>query len=90
MEKQERNVLNFHFRSDEAGSTMHVDSNMSAMDMFSRFFTNDLLLLRKNHMQLELDNRVLTWLDVTTDEMKVFKGILILMVICRLPRLRVY
>ena len=41
-------------------------------------------------MQLELENRVLTWQDITTDEMKAFIGILILMVICRLPRLRVY
>ena len=41
LEKQESNVLNFPFRGGEPDSTMHVDCNMSSMDIFSRFFTND-------------------------------------------------
>ena len=41
-------------------------------------------------MQLELENRVLTWQNVTTDKMKAFIGLLILLVICCLPRLKVY
>ena len=93
MEKQESNVLNFPLRGGEPDSTMHVDCNMSAWIYsvdFLLMMCGDCLLLRQINMQLELENGVLTWQVVTTDEMKAFIGILILMVTCHLPRLRVY
>ena len=68
------------------------------MDIFCRFNTNevwDLLTTETNRYAARLRGQCLhtsprPWNDATVTEMKAFIGILILMGICKLPRLRVY
>ena len=96
--KEESNSLIFPFKGDEPGPTVHVDSSTSAMDVFSRFFTNnvwELIVMETNNYAASVTEQSShssprPWQDVSTEEMKAFIGILILMGICRLSRLRLY
>ena len=72
---------------------------MSEMDLFCRFFFTDevwdLLTTETNRYAARLRGQCLhtspqPWNDVTITELKAFIGILILMGIRRLPRLRLY
>ena len=40
-QRKESNALNYPFRGGEPGPTFPVDSSMSTLDFFSRFFTDE-------------------------------------------------
>ena len=90
--------MNYRFRGGEPGPTFPVDSSMSTLDFFSRFFTDEvweLIVTHTNRYAARLRQQshhasIRVWHDVSVIEMKAFIGILILMGICRLPRLRRY
>ena len=78
------------------GSTVPIPDGTSSLDIFCRFFTDevwDLLVTETNryahdHPSTKPNARVYD--DVDIDEMKAFIGVLILMGILRLPRLEMY
>ena len=93
--REESTDLNYSFDGANAGPSTPVDSSMSEMVIFCRFYTNevwDLLTTDTNRYAAGFRGQCLhtshrPWNDVTVTEMKAFIGILILMGICRLPRL---
>ena len=97
-QRKESTALNYRFRGGEPGPTFPVDSSMSTLDFFPRFFTDEvweLIVTHTNRYAARLRQQrhhasIRVWHDVSVIEMKAFIGILILMGICRLPRLRLY
>ena len=96
--REESRALNYSFSGDKAGPSIPTDSSTSAMDLFFRFFTDEvweLITTETNTYAAKLRDQShhtspRPWNDVSVKEMKTFIGILILMGICRLPRLRLY
>ena len=99
--KEEGSTSVYRFTGPPPGPATPVNRGMSAIELHSRFFTDevwDLLVVetncyaagRKEHNihTLTLNHR--PWTDVTRDEMKAFIGVQILMGIIRLPRLELY
>ena len=78
------------------GSTVPFDDNTNAASLFCRYFTDEvwnLLVTETNrYAQANLSSmpNACIWTDVTTEEMKAFIGITILMGIIQLPRLDMY
>ena len=96
--KEESSSLNYPFRGEEPGPSMPIDGTMTAKDFFSRFFSDDVWELittetNRHAARLRQQSQHISprhWHDTTVGEIKAFIGILILMGICRLPRLRLY
>ncbi len=96
--KEESNALTFPFTGSDPGPSVPVDNSVSVSDLFCRFFTDevwDLITVETNRYAFQQQQRSLhvsprAWHDVSVPEMKSFIGIMILMGICRLPRLRLY
>ena len=80
------------------GPSSPVDDSASAVDLFCRFFTDevwDLLVAETNRYaarcrQQNTHPRERPWTDVTVVEMKAFVGILFHMGISKLPELEMY
>ena len=78
------------------GPTLPFTDDTTALDIFSRYFTHevwDLLVTETNrYAQANLSHTpsARAWTDVTTDEMKAFVGLLLLLGIIKLPRLEMY
>ena len=77
--------MNYRFRGGEPGPTFPVDSSMSTLDFFSRFFTDEvweLIVTHTNRYAARLRQQshhasIRVWHDVSVIEMKAFIGILI-------------
>ena len=93
--KDESNALNYNYNKTP-GPTTTASSNVTPLELFSRFFTDevwDLLVQETNRYASENVSHTphaRPWEDVTVPEMKAFTGILILMGIVKLPRLDMY
>ena len=78
------------------GSTVPFDDNTNAASLFCRYFTDEvwnLLVTETNrYAQANLSSmpNAHKWTDVTTEEMKAFIGITILMGIIQLSQLNMY
>ena len=95
---RQENVFSQHpFNGPTPGPTS-PSSGVSAGDCFGRFFTDevwDLLVTETNRYanQCRAQSTSRTqrpWHDVTKEEMKAFVGMLMVMGICKLPRLELY
>ena len=97
-QRKESTALDYRFRGGKHGPTFPVDSSMSTLDFFSRFFTDEVWELIVTHInryaarlrQQRHPASLRAWHDVSVIEMKAFIGIFILIGICRLPHLRRY
>ena len=80
------------------GPRIPVDSTHTALDLFSRYFTDDiwdLLVTETNRYAASIRSQNThthprPWYDVTMEEMKAFIGVVMLMGICRLPTIEMY
>ena len=97
-ERKESNALCWGYAGSAPGPTSMVCSTVSALDLFCRFFVVgvwDLLVTETNRyaaqtMQNGTHTHPRPWSDIEVVEMKAFVGILMLMGICKLPRLEMY
>jgi len=78
------------------GSNIPFSDSTTAVSLFDRFFTEevwDLFVTETNRYAASNQSgkpKARNWYDVTVDEMRAFVGMLILMGICRMPRLDLY
>ena len=96
-EEKEPEAAVYRFKGAVPGPSP-VDDSTSAVDLFCRFFTDevwDLLVAETNRYaarcrQQNTHPRGRPWTDVTVVDMKAFVGILFHMGICKLPELQMY
>ena len=94
-ERKESNALCWGYAGSAPGPASTVSTTVSALDLFCRFFVVgvwDLLVTETNRyaaqtMQNSTHAHPRPWTDIGVEEMKAFVGILMLMGICKLPRL---
>ena len=88
--KDESNALNYNY-NNTPGPTTTAGSDVTPLNLFSRFFTDEvweLLVEETNRYASENVSHTphaRPWKDVTVPEMKAFVGMLILMGIVTLP-----
>ena len=91
-----RTVFDYSLTPGPTSSEVTSGANLKAVDLFNRFFTDDVwdLLVEETNryaaFNIGTSPHARPWKEVSKDEMKAFIGLLLTMGILRLPRLEKY